>query len=63
MASGSWPQRGSVALRMLSDKLGLTTELSQAMAQPNSFPTHDRGRVLADVAVMLAPELAHLFSA
>jgi hypothetical protein len=33
---------------------GLTTELSKAMACRSFTPVHDRGRVLADVAVMLA---------
>jgi hypothetical protein len=45
---------GSVALRLLADRTGLTGELSKAMAQRGFAPVHDRGRVLADVAVMLA---------
>jgi len=45
---------GSVALRLLSDRTGLTAELSKAMARRSFVPVHDRGRVLADVAVMLA---------
>ena len=45
---------GSVAIRLLADRTGLTGELSKAMARRNFTPGHDRGRVLADVAVMLA---------
>ena len=45
---------GSVATRLLADRIGLTGELSKAMARANFIPVHDRGRVLADVAVMLA---------
>jgi len=43
-----------VALRLLADRTGLTNELSKAMARRSFVPRHDRGRVLADVAVMLA---------
>jgi hypothetical protein len=45
---------GSVALRLVADRTGLTAELSRAMARRSFTPVHDRGRVLADVAVMLA---------
>lgn len=45
---------GSVATRLLADRTGLTGELSKAMVRRNFNPVHDRGRVLADVAVMLA---------
>jgi len=45
---------GSVALRLLADRTGLTTELSKAMMRRSFTPVHDRGRVPADVAVMLA---------
>lgn len=45
---------GSVGLRLLADQVGLTGELSQAMARPSFAPVHDRGRVLSEVAVMLA---------
>ena len=45
---------GSVATRLLADRTGLTSELSKAMIRRNFVPGHDRGRVLADVAVMLA---------
>jgi hypothetical protein len=45
---------GSVGLRLLADRTGLTTELSKAMTRRSFSPVHDRGRVLVDVAVMLA---------
>lgn len=45
---------GSVALRLLADRVGLTAGLSAAMARRGFVPVHDRGRVLVDVAVMLA---------
>jgi hypothetical protein len=45
---------GSVALRLLADRSGLTGEMSKAMTRRSFTPGHDRGRVLADVAVMLA---------
>jgi hypothetical protein len=45
---------GSVALRLLADRTGLTGEVSKAMARRSFRPGHDRGRVLVDVAVMLA---------
>ncbi|MBB0992666.1 IS1380 family transposase, partial [Dietzia sp. SLG510A3-30A2] len=45
---------GAIAPRLLADQVGLTTELSGAMARRRFIPIHDRGRVLIDVAVMLA---------
>ncbi len=45
---------GNVATRMLSDQVGLTGALSSAMARRGFTPTHDRGRVLADVGVLIA---------
>lgn len=45
---------GSVATRLLADRAGLAAELSKTMARRNFNPVHDRGRVLTDVAVMLA---------
>lgn len=45
---------GSVATRLLADRTGLTGELSKAMVRRRFNPGHDRGRVLVDVAVMLA---------
>ena len=45
---------GAIAPRLLADQVGLTAELSGAMARRRFLPIHDRGRVLIDVAVMLA---------
>lgn len=45
---------GSVGLRLVADRTGLTGELSAAMTRRSFIPVHDRGRVLVDVAVMLA---------
>lgn len=45
---------GSVGLRLLADRTGLTSQLSASMARRSFVPLHDRGRVLVDVAVMLA---------
>ncbi|MFK5648055.1 IS1380 family transposase [Ornithinimicrobium sp. LYQ121] len=45
---------GSVGLRLLAERTGLTAELSGAMARRSFVPVHDRGQVLVDVAVMLA---------
>ncbi len=45
---------GSVAVRMLADRVGLTAGLSKALARRSFTPIHDRGQVLVDVAVMLA---------
>jgi len=45
---------GSVATRLLADRVGLTGELSRATARASFRPVHDRGRVLVDVAVLLA---------
>ena len=45
---------GSVAVRLLADRTGLTAELSKALARTRFTPVHDRGRVLVDVAVLLA---------
>jgi len=39
---------------MLADRVGLTGELSRALRRRSFTPVHDRGRVLVDVAVMLA---------
>jgi hypothetical protein len=43
---------GSVALRMLGDRSGLTGALSEAVSRPEV--THDRGQVLTDLAVAIA---------
>jgi hypothetical protein len=45
---------GSGLLRMLADRVGLTGELSKASARRGFVPVHDRGRVLADLAVAIA---------
>ena len=45
---------GSVGLRLLADRTGLTGGLASAMARHSFTPVHNRGRVLVDVAVMLA---------
>ena len=45
---------GSASLRLLADRVGLTGELSGGLARRSFTPRHDRGRVLVDVAVMLA---------
>lgn len=45
---------GSAALRLLADRTGLTGGLSRALARRGFVPLHDRGRVLADAAVVIA---------
>jgi hypothetical protein len=45
---------GSVAVRLLADRSGLTGRLSQAVGPKDAVMVHDRGRVLADTAVMIA---------
>ena len=45
---------GSIAVRLLADRTGLTKELGRATARRSFVPVHDRGQVLVDVAVMLA---------
>jgi Transposase DDE domain group 1 len=45
---------GAVALRVLADRSGLTGGLSKALARRGFTPVHDRGRVLADAAVLIA---------
>jgi hypothetical protein len=45
---------GTALLRMLADRAGLTGALSAALARIGAFPVHDRGRVLVDLAVMIA---------
>lgn len=45
---------GTVALRALADRTGLTDALSSALARRGFVPVHDRGRVLADLAVAIA---------
>ena len=45
---------GSAATRLLSDRTGMTGGLSWALARRGFVPLHDRGRVLADLAVAIA---------
>jgi hypothetical protein len=45
---------GAVALRALADRSGLVSGLSKALARRGFVPVHDRGRVLADAAVVIA---------
>jgi hypothetical protein len=45
---------GAAALRLLADRTGLTAGLSSALARRDFLPVHDRGRVLADTAVLIA---------
>jgi hypothetical protein len=45
---------GAVAVRLLADRVGLTGELSSALTRRGFTPGHDRGRVLVDVATMIA---------
>lgn len=45
---------GAVALRLTADRTGLTAALSRALHREDFTAEHDRGRVLADAAVMMA---------
>lgn len=45
---------GAAALRLIADRTGLTGALSQAMGGNRNGRGHDRGRVLADMAVAMA---------
>jgi hypothetical protein len=47
---------GSVAVRLLADRSGLTGRLSQAVNPKDAVVVHDGGRVLADTAVSHPPE-------
>jgi hypothetical protein len=51
--AGVVPLAGSVALRLLADRVGLRDGLSAALARRGFSPGHDRGQVWVDVAVML----------
>ena len=44
---------GSVAVRLLADRTGLTGALSSSLARRGFTPGHDRGRVLVDLATMV----------
>jgi hypothetical protein len=52
--SGVASHTGLVLLRLLADRVGLTDALSTALRRHRFWPVHDRGRVLTDVAVMIA---------
>lgn len=52
--SGVVAHAGNVGLRLLADRTGLTGEVSKVLTRRSFTPVHDRGRVLVDVAVMLA---------
>lgn len=45
---------GTAALRLIADRTGLTGGLSRALARRGFTPVHDRGRVFADTAVVIA---------
>ncbi|MEU5726658.1 hypothetical protein [Micromonospora sp. NPDC047738] len=45
---------GATLLRLLADRAGLTGALSAGLARAGWWPVHDRGRVLVDLAVMIA---------
>ena len=45
---------GAAALRIIADRTGLSAGLSRALARRGFVPVHDRGRVLADTAVLIA---------
>lgn len=45
---------GAALLRILADRAGLTEALSAGLARTGWWPVHDRGRVLVDLAVMIA---------
>jgi hypothetical protein len=45
---------GAAVLRIIADRTGLTSGLSRVLARPGFVPIHDRGRVLADAAVLIA---------
>ena len=52
--SGVASHVGVVLVRLLADRSGLTQALSRSLQRRGFWPVHDRGRVLADVAVMIA---------
>ena len=52
--SGVVSHVGAALLRMLADRSGLTQALSSGLARRYRWPVHDRGRVLVDLAVMIA---------
>ena len=52
--TGVVPLAGTVSVRLLADRVGLTQALSMALVRRGFVPVHDRGRVLVDVAIVLA---------
>jgi hypothetical protein len=53
-ATGVVALAGSGAVRLLADQVGLTKLLSSALERRNFVPVHGRGRVLVDLATVLA---------
>jgi Transposase DDE domain group 1 len=51
--SGVVPLAGTVAVRLLADRVGVTDAVSAALTRRGFTPVHDRGRVWLDVATML----------
>jgi DDE family transposase len=51
---GLVPLAGAVAVRLLAERVGLTSGLSAALTRRGFLPGHDRGQVWVDVATMLA---------
>jgi hypothetical protein len=45
---------GVAALRMLTDRTGLTQAISTILTRPGFRPVHDRSRVLTDIACAIA---------
>src|SRR5258708_36139816 len=52
--AGTGADAGVVLLGVLADRTGLTSGLSKALTRRRFIPLHDRGRVLADLAVAIA---------
>ncbi|HET9872233.1 MAG TPA: hypothetical protein VFP89_06515 [Propionibacteriaceae bacterium] len=52
--TGVAPLAGAAGVRLLSDRVGLTSALSTALTRKRFVPVHARGRVLVDVATVLA---------
>jgi hypothetical protein len=50
---GVVPLAGAFAVRLLADRVGLTSGMSAALVRRGFIPGHDRGQVWVDVAVML----------
>ncbi len=45
---------GSAAVRLLADRIGLTDRLGSVLNPKDALVLHDRGRIMADLAVMIA---------